>query len=93
MEPGGITSITGDVGPGGVFLFSARVHKPGTRVRLVVRTPGGLADAHGIVRWARRVPGQLMAHARGGMGIEFTWISSNLRAYLTEIEAPVQLAV
>ena len=53
MEPGGVTSMTGDLTEGGLFMYSARVHKPGTRVHLVVRLPGQLsAEASGVVTWS-----------------------------------------
>lgn len=92
LEPGSVSSVTGDLTPEGLFVYSARVHKPGTRVRVVLRLAAGAdAEAHGVVRWARRVPTQFLAHVRGGMGIEFTWISPELQAYL-EAEGEVTRA-
>ncbi len=93
VEPGGITSFTGDLGSGGIFLYSSRIHKPGTRVRLVLRTSWGPIEADGVVRWAKRVPVPFMSHVRGGMGIEFTRLSPEFEIYLTEIEAPIRAAV
>jgi len=84
LEPGTINSVTGDLGAGGAFVYSHRVLKPGTALRFQVQLPDGKAEAEGIVRWAKRVPSQLTAVARGGMGIEFTWVSDELRAYLEE---------
>ena len=90
MEPGGVVTMTGDLCPGGVFLYSARVHKPGTAVRLVLRTPSGLVEAGGVVRWSKRVPAQFVGHVRGGMGIEFVWLSEDLRHYLAALEPVLQ---
>ncbi len=84
VEPGAVATFTGDVTEGGVFVYSARVLEPGTRVRVVVRLPQGPTEARGVVRWAKRVPGSFLAHVRGGMGIEFTWVSPELAAFLGE---------
>jgi len=81
-EPGSIRAYTADVSPGGLFLVSAKVFPPGTRVRLMVRTPEGPALGVGVVRWAKRVPPSLLQNIKGGMGIEFTWISPELQALL-----------
>ncbi len=83
MDPGGVTSVTADLSPGGLFLYSARVLRPGTAVRLVIRLPTGTAEAEGVVRWAKRVPPHLLSHVRGGMGIQFTWLSPELEEYLS----------
>ena len=87
MEPGGITSYSGDLSCNGLFIYSARVHRPGTRVRVVLRTPGGTLSVAGVVRWAKRVPTQYLQHIKGGMGIEFTEFPPELLAYLDEIVA------
>jgi hypothetical protein len=87
LEPGTINSITGDLAPGGVFVHSHRLLRPGTAVRLEIGLPEGRGEAHGVVRWAKRVPPQLSRFSRGGMGIEFTWISEELRAYLGGTQA------
>lgn len=86
LEPGGITSMTGDLSAGGLFLYSVRVHRPGTRVRLVARLPNGVAEAEGVVRWAKRVPPNFLNHVKGGMGIQFTWLSPEFQAYFEESE-------
>ncbi len=83
VEPGNILSSTGDVGPGGVFIYAARLHRPGTRVRLTVHLPGGhRAWAEGVVRWAKRVPPALLATARGGMGVALERMDPVLARYL-----------
>ena len=85
MEPGGITSYTGDLSCTGVFVFSTRVHRPGTRVRVVLRTPTGPLPVPGVVRWAKRVPPQFLQQVRGGMGVEFTSFPPELLAYLNDV--------
>ena len=84
MEPGRITSYTGDLSRGGVFVYSTRVHRPGTRVRVVLRTPNGPLPVTGVVRWAKRVPAHFLQHVRGGMGVEFTDLTPELQLYLEQ---------
>ncbi len=84
-EPGSIRAYTADVSPTGLFLVSAKVFKPGTRLRLIVRTDEGAALGVGVVRWAKRVPPSLLRTTRGGMGVEFTWVSPELRKVLNEM--------
>jgi hypothetical protein len=93
LEPGSVTSVTGDLSLGGIFVHSARVLKPGTQVRVVVQLPMGPARAEGVVRWAKRVPPQFLGHVRGGMGLEFTWCSPELEAFLNDGVEPAQEAV
>lgn len=67
---------------GGAFIHSHRILKPGTAVRFEIELPAGTAEAEGVVRWAKRVPAHLSSLVRSGMGVEFTWVSEELRAYL-----------
>ena len=52
---------------------------------MVFATPRGPAWAEGIVRWAKRVPPHLLLHVRGGMGIELTAVSPELKAHLDRL--------
>lgn len=83
-EPGSIRAVTADISQTGIFLICAKVFPPGTRVRVMVRSGDALALGVGVVRWAKRVPTGMLAHAKGGMGIEFTWISPELQQVLDE---------
>lgn len=78
-EPGSIRAYTGDVSSGGLFIVSTKVLPPGTRVRLKIQTEEGPALGIGTVKWAKRVPTQLIRDSKGGMGIEFTWLSPELQ--------------
>lgn len=71
VDPGALTAITDDVSAEGVFVRSARVLNPGTRVDLQIFFPTGFREERGVVCWSRRVPVQLMRDLRGGMGIRF----------------------
>jgi c-di-GMP-binding flagellar brake protein YcgR len=83
-EPGAIRAYTADVSAGGMFLVCSKVFAPGTRVRVMVRTTDGLALGVGVVRWSKRVPPVMLQHVKGGMGIEFTWISPELQEILNQ---------
>lgn len=83
MEPGALTAITEDVSSTGLFLRSARVFQAGTPVELTIFLPDGSVEANGVIRWARRVPVQLVRDIRGGMGIELSHAPTELRTYLT----------
>lgn len=83
-EPGEIRAYTGDISHGGLFIVTTKVLPPGTRVRLKVQSKEGPALGVGIVKWAKRVPAQLIRDARGGMGIEFTWLSPELKRLIDE---------
>lgn len=78
-EPGSIRAYTGDLSSGGLFIVTTKVLPPGTRVRLKVQTEEGPALGIGVVKWAKRVPAQLIRDSKGGMGIEFTWLSPELQ--------------
>jgi hypothetical protein len=82
MDPGSLTSYSGDLSCSGVFVYATRVHRPGTRVRVVLRTPAGPVAVPGVVRWAKRVPPQFLQQVRGGMGVEFTEFPPELLAFL-----------
>jgi Tfp pilus assembly protein PilZ len=80
-EPGSIRAHTADMGYGGIFLVTTKVYKPGSRIRVVVRAHDGTnALGVGIVRWSKRIPPALIRSAKGGMGVEFTWVSPELQS-------------
>ncbi len=87
-EPGSVRAFTYDLSPTGLFLVSAKVFKPGTRVRLEVDDKSGeLGMGVGVVRWAKSVPPSLIRYSRGGMGIEFTWISPELQKIIDKVRS------
>jgi Tfp pilus assembly protein PilZ len=80
-----IYAVTGDLGPGGVFVHTGRPMKPGTPVRLVIELPdGGIAPAEGVVRWTKPGTPQGGPAAQAGVGMEFTRVSDELQAYLDD---------
>lgn len=87
-DPGSFRAVTVDISMTGLFLLTSKPQTPGTKVRLTFNTPSGLALGAGVVRWSKRVPPALLQHSKGGMGIEFTWISEELQIYLESIVNP-----
>jgi Tfp pilus assembly protein PilZ len=85
-EPGSIRAYTADLGYGGIFLVTTKVHQPGSRIRLVVRDyEGKTALGVGVIRWSKRIPPSLIRATKGGMGVEFTWVSPELQALVDSI--------
>jgi hypothetical protein len=84
LEPGGIRATLENLSRGGLFLRSARLRPPGSRVRLILSTAQGPLQAKGVVRWVRKEPGRDDSSESTGMGIEFTRCSPELRSYLNE---------
>jgi len=71
VDPGGTDALTGDISPGGVFVLTARVREPGTRVRLTFSTANQQVQAEGVVRWVRARAACRAEPGPIGMGIEF----------------------
>lgn len=88
LQPKRLTALTEDVSAVGLFLRSARVFRPGLAVELTIELPDGPVRTDGVIRWARRVPVQLLRDVRGGMGIEFSRVPPKLSSYLAETPAP-----
>jgi len=64
---------TEDISPAGMFIKSASVYRPGTllRVQLTIKDAGTvLLECQ--VRWAKRVPPQLLRKVKAGMGVKIT---------------------
>ncbi len=69
-----------NVSADGLFISATRLHLPGTSLHLRLLPVGADAiDLAGTVRWGLRVPAQLVAVVKPGMGV---LLSSPPRAYL-----------
>ena len=80
LEPGAIRGTLQNISPGGVFLETDKLHRPGRSVSLIVSTAHGPAKAQGVVRW---VQVDTLSGAAAGMGIEFTEVTEELQSYLS----------
>ncbi|MBE0617161.1 MAG: PilZ domain-containing protein, partial [Proteobacteria bacterium] len=77
-----------NISRGGLFLSTPRVRPAGSRVRVIVNTPTGPAQAEGVVRWTRKAAS---ADSPPGMGIEFVGGPSELFAFLADRFPSLQL--
>ncbi|MDK2849312.1 MAG: hypothetical protein PWP34_2665 [Desulfuromonadales bacterium] len=77
------TAFTEDVHREGLFLKTAQPLRPGTRLCLELLLPDhGTVTAQGQVRWARKVPANLIRVAKkGGMGIRILKIDAGAETF------------
>ena len=62
--------FTDDINHGGLFIRSAVVVKPGVTIRVEIKQPQGLIAFLGEVRWAKKVPPNIIHKMKGGMGVQ-----------------------
>jgi len=75
-------AFTEDVSDEGFFIRTAIVHSPKTDLRIELTTPSNESIIiEGRVRWAKRVPPNLLRVAKGGMGIRITRFLAGEAAY------------
>ncbi len=78
---------TDDMTEDGLFLRTAAAQPPGTLVTIEIE----MAEqekivVEGRVRWARRIPAQMVYKAKGGMGVKFGRFHSGEDAYRSFVE-------
>lgn len=61
--------FTGDVNYEGLFISSAVVARPGVILQIEFELPAGTVAMVGEVRWAKKVPPNLLSKVKGGMGV------------------------
>ncbi|TYP00118.1 PilZ domain-containing protein [Geothermobacter ehrlichii] len=75
-------AFTEDVSDEGFFIRSALVQKPGTILQVEMITPEGeVVLLEGRIRWAKKVPPNLLARVKGGMGIKIRSFHQGEEAY------------
>ena len=62
--------FTDDINHGGLFIRSAVVAKPGLTIKVEIKQPQGLIALIGEVKWAKKVPSNVLHKLKGGMGVE-----------------------
>lgn len=64
-------AFTDDISSKGIFVTTVAPERPGTILNLLIEIPdGNIIRCQGQVRWARRVPRNLLRVAsKGGMGL------------------------
>jgi hypothetical protein len=69
-------AFTDDLSSEGLFIRTGMAAKPGTRLVVEISLPEGniLLDAE--VRWAKKVPPQMLHKLKGGMGLKIVGFRS-----------------
>ena len=62
--------FTDDINHGGLFIRSAVCVKPGVKIKVEIQQPQGLIALLGEVKWAKKVPSNVLHKLKGGMGVE-----------------------
>lgn len=62
--------FTDDINHDGLFIRSAVVVKPGVMIKIEIKQPQGLIAMLGEVRWAKKIPPNVLHKLKGGMGVQ-----------------------
>jgi len=62
--------FTDDLNHGGLFIRAAVCVRPGVKIRVEMKLPEGLIALIGEVKWAKKVPPNIIHKMKGGMGVE-----------------------
>jgi len=82
VEEASRVGFTEDISDEGFFIKSAIVLRPGTILQVELTTPEGeTISLEGRVRWAKKVPPNLLHRVKGGMGIKIRTFHSGQQAY------------
>ena len=73
--------FTDDINHGGLFIRSAVVVKPGVTIRVEIKQPQGLIAFLGEVRWAKKIPPNIIHKMKGGMGVQIKSFLSGENLY------------
>jgi len=81
-------AFTDDITDTGLFITTSTPEKPGTRIMLEIETPtGDTIKCQGQVRWARKIPPNLLRVAtKGGMGVKLGNFANGKETYQQLVE-------
>lgn len=81
-------AFTDDMTNKGLFITTSTPEKPGTIVMLEIETPDGeTIKCQGQVRWARKIPQNLLRVAnKGGMGVKLGNFTQGKETYQQLVE-------
>ncbi len=83
VEPGSLGGTVDDISLGGALVYVYPPLAQGTYVELTLQTDRGMAKVGGVVRWRLKRSADSSPSHRVGMGIEFTWISLQMKELLS----------
>ena len=72
---------TNDINYKGLFIRSAVVAKPGSKIRVEICHPDGLIALFGEVCWAKKIPASMIHKMKGGMGVQIISFLSGEELY------------
>jgi len=75
--------FTDDLNHGGLFIRSAVCVRPGAKIRVEIKLPEGLIALIGEVKWAKKVPPNVIHKLKGGMGVEILSFIAGEEIYRT----------
>ncbi len=73
--------FTNDINYQGLFIRSAVVAKPGSKIRVEICHPDGLIALLGEVCWSKKIPASMIHKMKGGMGVEIISFLSGEELY------------
>jgi hypothetical protein len=82
VEPGALYGTVNDISLGGVLVYTNPPLPQGSYAELTLQTDRGTAKVGGIVRWRLRGSPDNSPDGRMGMGIEFIWMSLQMRTLM-----------
>lgn len=73
--------FTDDINHDGLFIRSATCAKPGATIKVEINHQSGLIALFGEVRWAKKVPPNILHKLKGGMGVKIISFLSGEESY------------
>lgn len=73
--------FTDDINHDGLFIRSSVCAKPGVTIKVEINHESGLIALLGEVRWAKKVPANILHKLKGGMGVQIISFLSGEELY------------
>jgi hypothetical protein len=73
--------FTDDINHDGLFIRSAVCAKPGVTIKVEIMHESGLIALLGEVRWAKKIPPNILHKLKGGMGVQISSFLSGEELY------------
>ncbi len=77
---------TMDISTDGLSIKTHHVFAPRTPLTLQLMVDGNSLSAKGEVRWAKKVPPDLLKFTNGGMGLRFTMKSDQVKEFFKALQ-------
>lgn len=87
VEAANKIAFTDDITREGLFIRTAQVANPGTRLLVELSPPAGKVVLMGEVRWAKKIPPNMLHKLKGGMGVKILVFHEGEAIYLQVCDA------